>query len=46
MMDPVTTGEYQYPNGYDVCQNSSQQGFAPLTGNTVPNNSPIRHIER
>lgn len=46
MMDPVTTGKYQYPNGYGVYQNSSQQGIDPLTGNTVPNNSPIRHIER
>jgi RHS repeat-associated protein len=46
MMDPVTSGRYQYPDGYGVYQNSQEQGVDPATGRTIPNNSPLRHIER
>lgn len=46
MMDPVTSGRYQYLDGYGVYQNSQEQGVDPATGRTIPNNSPLRHIER
>ncbi|MDF4024647.1 RHS repeat-associated core domain-containing protein [Luteibacter sp. PPL201] len=46
MMDPVTSGRYQYPSGYGAYQNSTGQGIDPSTGRTVPNNSPVRHITR
>jgi RHS repeat-associated protein len=46
MMDPVTSGRYQYPDGYGVYQNSQEQGVDPATGRTIPDNSPLRHIER
>jgi RHS repeat-associated protein len=46
MMDPVTSGKYQYPDGYGVYQIGTGQGADPSTGQTVPNSSPLRHIER
>ncbi|MBL1079597.1 SHOCT domain-containing protein [Nocardia sp. 2] len=45
VMDPVTTGKYQYPNGYVVYMNKSGQTVNPLTGRTVSNADPYAHIE-
>ncbi|MFC3996534.1 polymorphic toxin-type HINT domain-containing protein [Nocardiopsis sediminis] len=44
VMDPVTTGRYQYPNGYIVYMNSGGQTVNPITGRTVPRSSPYAHI--
>ena len=44
VMDPVTTGKYQYPNGYVVYMNSAGQTVNPLTGRTVSNVDPFAHI--
>jgi RHS repeat-associated protein/fimbrial isopeptide formation D2 family protein len=35
IMDPVTTGKYQYPNGYVSYSNGSGQAVNPYTGQTV-----------
>lgn len=32
IMDPLTTGKYQYPNGYAVYMNEAGQTVNPLTG--------------
>ncbi len=45
VMDPVSTGKYQYPNGYVVYMNNSGQTVNPLTGRTVSNADPYAHIE-
>jgi RHS repeat-associated protein len=44
IMDPVTSGKYQYPNGYAVYMNSSGQTINPLTGQTIANSHPFAHI--
>ncbi len=44
VMDPVTTGKYQYPNGYVVYMNASGQTVNPLTGRTISNADPLAHI--
>ena len=44
VMDPVTAGKYQYPNGYAVYMNKSGQTVSPLTGQTVSNADPMAHI--
>jgi hypothetical protein len=43
-MDPVTTGRYQYPNGYGVYNNVNGQTVNPFTGRTIPNADPLAHI--
>jgi hypothetical protein len=40
----VTTGKYQYPNGYAVYMNGSGQTINPLTGQTIGNSHPFAHI--
>lgn len=44
VMDPVTNGAYQYPNGYAVYMNSSGQTINPLTGQTITNFHPFAHL--
>ncbi|MFD6322039.1 hypothetical protein ACFWOL_03990 [Streptomyces sp. NPDC058442] len=44
VMDPVTTGKYQYPNGYVVYMNKAGQSVNPLTGQTVSKANPYNHI--
>ncbi|MFI6344144.1 DUF6531 domain-containing protein [Streptomyces sp. NPDC050560] len=44
VMDPVTTGKYQYPNGYVVYMNKAGQSVNPLTGQTVGKADPYNHI--
>ncbi|KPI21410.1 RHS repeat-associated core domain containing protein-containing protein [Actinobacteria bacterium OK074] len=44
VMDPVTTGKYQYPKGYVVYMNESGQSVNPLTGQTVGRADPYNHI--
>jgi hypothetical protein len=44
IMDPVTSGKYQYPNGYAVYMNSSGQTINPLTGQTIARTDPYAHI--
>lgn len=44
IMDPVTSGKYQYPNGYAVYMNSSSQTINPLTGQTIAKTDPYAHI--
>ena len=44
VMDPVTAGKYQYPNGYIVYMNESGQTVNPLTGRTISNADPFAHI--
>jgi hypothetical protein len=36
VMDPVTSGKYQYPNGYAVYMNKAGQTVDPLTGPSHP----------
>jgi hypothetical protein len=43
-MDPLTTGKYQYPNGYAVYMNEKGQSVNPLTGQTISNSDPFAHI--
>lgn len=47
-MDPVTRGNYSYPDGYGTYNNEDangvRQGVNPITGRTVPNSDPMRHI--
>ncbi len=46
IMDPVTSGPYQYPNGYAAYMNAEGQTVNPLTGKTVVGNAdPYAHIE-
>ncbi len=44
-MGPVTSGPYQYPNGYVVYMNEVGQTVNPLTGQTISNSDPFAHIE-
>ncbi|MEU7239727.1 hypothetical protein [Streptomyces sparsogenes] len=44
VMDPVTTGKYQYPKGYVVYMNKAGQSVNPLTGQTVSKADPYNHI--
>lgn len=45
VMDPVTSGQYQYPNGYVSYLNKSGQVVNPLTGETlVEKSDPLWHI--
>jgi hypothetical protein len=44
IMDPLTTGRYQYPNGYAVYMNESGQTVNPLAGRTISNADPFAHI--
>ncbi|MEY9212451.1 polymorphic toxin-type HINT domain-containing protein [Thermobifida halotolerans] len=44
VMDPVTTGKYQYPNGYVVYMNRGGQSVNPLNGQTVGKADPYNHI--
>lgn len=44
VMDPVTTGPYQYENGYVSYMNQSGQTVNPLTGQTVSPSDPWAHI--
>lgn len=44
VMDPVTTGRYQYPNGYVVYMNKAGQSVNPLTGQTISRADPYNHI--
>ncbi|MFG3350340.1 polymorphic toxin-type HINT domain-containing protein [Streptomyces sp. NPDC048018] len=44
VMDPVTTGKYQYLNGYVVYMNKAGQSVNPLTGQTVSRADPYNHI--
>ncbi|MFE0688237.1 polymorphic toxin-type HINT domain-containing protein [Streptomyces xiamenensis] len=45
IMGPVTSGKYQYPNGYVVYHNASGQKVNPLTGQTIGNSDPYAHIK-
>ncbi|WP_062073647.1 hypothetical protein [Arthrobacter sp. EpRS71] len=45
IMDPVTSGKYQHPNGYAVYMNKTGQTVNPLTGDTISNAHPYAHIE-
>jgi hypothetical protein len=44
-MDPVTSGKYQYPNGYAVYMNGQGQTVNPLTGRTITPSDPFSHIQ-
>jgi hypothetical protein len=44
VMDPVTTGKYQYPNGYITYANKDGQFINPMTGQTVKPADPYWHI--
>lgn len=44
IMEPVTSGKYQYPNGYAVYMNSSGQTINPLTGQTIARSDPFAHL--
>ena len=44
IMAPVTTGKYQYPNGYAAYMNRAGQTVNPLTGQTIGNAHPFAHI--
>ncbi|MEU3954450.1 polymorphic toxin-type HINT domain-containing protein [Streptomyces achromogenes] len=45
VMDPVTKGPYQYPNGYVIYMNEGGQTMNPLTGQVgIPKSDPYNHI--
>lgn len=44
IMDPVTTGKYQYPSGYGSYGNAAGQTVNPSTGQTIPKSDPLWHI--
>ena len=44
IMDPVTSGKYQYPKGYVVYMNKAGQSVDPLTGRTIAKSSPYNHL--
>ena len=44
IMDPVTSGPYQYPNGYASYFNDSGQTVNPFTGRTISNLDPFAHL--
>lgn len=43
VMDPVTTGKYQYPNGYVSYSNRAGQAVNPYTGQTLSRSDPWWH---
>jgi RHS repeat-associated protein len=44
-MDPVTSGSYQYPNGYGSYNNSNGQAVNPYTGSAnISKTDPMWHI--
>ncbi|WP_460500329.1 RHS repeat-associated core domain-containing protein, partial [Dyella jejuensis] len=43
-MEPVTSGPYQYPNGYGSYNNISGQAVNPYTGQTIAPSNPMWHI--
>ena len=45
IMDPVTSGRYQHPNGYAVYMNKEGQSISPFSGETVSNADPLSHID-
>lgn len=45
VMDPVTSGKYQYPNGYVSYMNKGGQVVKPLNGETLQPSDPLWHIE-
>ncbi len=44
IMDPVTSGKYQYPGGYGSYGNAAGQTVNPLSGQTIPKSDPWSHI--
>ncbi|MFJ2215314.1 polymorphic toxin-type HINT domain-containing protein [Streptomyces sp. NPDC101062] len=44
VMDPVTTGKYQYPKGYVVYMNKAGQSVNPATGQTLSKADPYNHL--
>jgi hypothetical protein len=44
IMDPVTSGKYQYPNGYVSYMNSGGQVVNPVTGETLQRSDSLWHI--
>lgn len=44
IMDPVTSGKYQYPNGYGSYGNATGQTVNPFTGQTIRKSDPLWHI--
>ncbi len=44
LMDPTTTGKYQYPTGYGSYQNAVGQTINPYTGQTISKSNPWWHV--
>jgi hypothetical protein len=44
IMDPVTSGKYQYPGGYGSYGNAAGQTVNPFSGQTIPPSDPWWHI--
>jgi hypothetical protein len=44
VMDPVTSGPHQYPNGYVNYMNAQGQAVNPVTGQTIGKKDPYWHI--
>lgn len=44
VMDPVTTGPYQYPKGYITYANEAGQFVDPVTGKTLSKRDRYWHI--
>ncbi|MFI6624367.1 polymorphic toxin-type HINT domain-containing protein [Streptomyces sp. NPDC050528] len=45
VMDPVTKGKYQHPNGYVIYMNADGQSMNPITGKVgISNADPYNHI--
>ncbi|WP_187978214.1 DUF6531 domain-containing protein [Mycetocola sp. JXN-3] len=45
IMDPVTSGKFQYPNGYASYSNKIGQAVNPYTGQTISKTHPLWHLE-
>ena len=43
VMDPVTSGKYQYPHGYVSYFNELGQAVSPFTGRTIAQSDPLWH---
>jgi hypothetical protein len=43
-MDPISSGKYQYADGYAVYMNKGGQTINPFNGQTVPPGDPLAHI--